>query len=444
MKKINFNKTFSFFTHDVWYVEIEQFPYWQRFFIKTIRIVLLAFRDFNAKDLILHASALTYYTLLSIVPVIAMIFGIAKGFGLEAYIAEQLTKAFNSQPQIQESLISYSHNMLNNTSGGVVAGIGFALLIWSVIQVLSSVEDAFNAVWYVKRARTWARKFTDYLAIMILAPLLIIAEGSINIFISTQIHAVADLFEIVGEFAQQSVVFTIKLLPFITTWSLFYLVYIVMPNTKVKPRSAIIAAIIAGTIFQFFQWGYIEFQVGVSRYNAIYGSFASIPLFITWLYFSWAIVLIGAEVSYSFQHVADFTMEQHSRNISTKMRQMYHLYLLHFIALKFKDAAPAPGLKSISESLKLPTPLCKSLIDEQIKAGLLMESVSKDDANAVYTPAMDIVKLNIAFVLRKLNEVGEMKRFGADSNTLQTIKEKYFAMEKEYTQSPTNINIIEI
>jgi membrane protein len=307
--KYSVKKTKEFFINDIWHVKLEKFPRWQRWFIKILRIILLGVKDFNEKQLILRSSALTYYTLLSIVPVIAMIFGIAQGFGLENYISEQLSKAFQGQPEVRDNLLNYSHNMLKNTSGGWVAGFGFMLLIWSVVQVLGNIENALNSIWYVKTPRSWARKFTDYLSIMVVAPVFIILTGSVNIFISTEIHNLAETLSVLGNTVKQLIIISIKFVPFISTWLLFFFVYMVMPNTRVKIKAALMAGIIAGTVFQLFQWGYIEFQVGVSRSNAIYGSFASIPMFITWLYFSWTIVLIGAEIAYSIQNVKSFARD---------------------------------------------------------------------------------------------------------------------------------------
>src|SRR6478609_1200995 len=132
------SKLTAFITNDIWHVKLDKFPRWQRWFIKILRIVVMGIKDFNDKQLILRSSALTYYSLLSIVPVLAMIFGIAQGFGLEEMIGREVSEAFASQPQVRDNLLSYSHNMLQNTSGGWVAGLGFILLLWTVVQVLGN------------------------------------------------------------------------------------------------------------------------------------------------------------------------------------------------------------------------------------------------------------------------------------------------------------------
>jgi membrane protein len=439
-----FKKYKKFITKDIWHVQLEKFPRWQRGIIKTLRIVLLSVQDFNEKQLILRSSALTYYTMLSIVPVLAMLFGIAQGFGLEEYIQKQLSDAFSGQPEVRDNLLNYSHNMLQNTEGGWVAGFGFVLLIWSVVQVLGNIEDALNSIWFVKTARTWIRKFTDYLAIMIVAPVFIIVAGSANIFISTEIHQLAETLSILGSTIQQLIIISIKFIPFLSTWLLFFLVYMVMPNTRVKIKSALTAGIIAGTCFQLFQWGYIEFQVGVSRSNAIYGSFASIPLFITWLYFSWTIVLIGAEISYSIQNITHFEGQQQTKNISYEQRMLYYLHILHFIAKRFKKGAEAPSITEISGKLDIPVALCQNVVQQCIKAGLIVESVNGKTKDTVYTPALDVNSMSIGFVLAKLNGLGELKKSNSQAEAYHRIKILYNEMEDAMYASEANKNIADL
>ncbi len=437
-------KLTGFITNDIWHVKLETFPRWQRWFIKTLRLVVMSVKDFNEKQLILRSSALTYYSLLSIVPVLAMIFGIAQGFGLEEFIRKEVSNAFASQPAVQENLLNYSHNLLQNTNGGWVAGFGFMLLVWTVVQVLGNIEDALNSIWYVKEARSWARKFTDYLAIMVIAPVFMLVNGSFNIFISTQIHELAQTLSVLGSAIQQLTIISIKFVPFISTWLLFSMVYMVMPNTRVKYRSALYAGIIAGTCFQIFQWGYIEFQVGVSRSNAIYGSFASIPLFITWLYFSWTIVLIGAEISYSIQNIKHFEGQQQTLRISHEQRMLYHLHVLHFVGKRFKDGKQVPTLTELSERLDIPVYLCRAITENCMKAGLMVEAMDAQRKEKRYAPAIDVNRMNIGFIIGKIQSLGELKRGTEDTNTYHRIKTLYNQMETDMNQSEANKNIVEL
>jgi membrane protein len=439
---IQLKKLKEFFSNDIWYVKLEKFPRWQRGAIKLARIVLMSVKDFSTKQLELRATSLTLYSLLSIVPVIAMIFGIAKGFGLEAYLNEQLNKAFASQPVILDNLINYVHNILAGAKGGIIAGFGFILLLWSVLQVLSSIEDTFNSIWYVKTPRTWVRKFTDYLTIMMLAPIFIVLSGVINVFIATQIQSFARQLLLFGPVVSKTVVFFINLLPYLTTSVLFFFLYMVMPNTRVKPKAAWYASIVAGIVFQLFQWAYIEFQVGVSRYNAIYGSFASIPLFITWLQFSWMIVLIGAEIAYSVQNVTNFDLDDKKQRLSHKMRMLYSLYILRYVCSKFKQSQPAPDIQEMSAKLDIKAGLLKNLLHEMQECQLVATTLH--DGVVCYLPASDIAQYNMGFVINKLESSGNLRKVESADDTFFRIKSVYSELERAMINAPANKNILDI
>jgi membrane protein len=442
MKNINATKLKEFFTNDIWEVKLEKFPGWQRGAIKLLRIVLMSVKDFKEKNLELRATSLTLYSLLSIVPVIAMIFGIAQGFGLEQYLDEQLNKAFKSQPVILENMLTYVHNILGSAKGGIIAGFGFILLLWSVLQVLSSIEDSFNSIWYVKTARTWTRKFTDYLSIMMLAPIFIVLSGVLNVLIATKLQLVAAQLNILGEFISQSIVFCIQLLPYLTTSVLFFLLYMVLPNTRVKPKAAWYAGIVAGVVFQVFQWGYIEFQIGVSRYNAIYGSFASIPLFITWLQISWMIVLIGAEISYSVQNVTNFESFHRNIRINQRMRQLYSIYILRYIAQKFNNAQAAPDLTELNKTLDLPAGMIKQLVNEMQECNLIASNLKNN--LVYYVPAVDLRFLTLNYITTRLQMSGGNTELECSNNDFEKVKNAYADFTEQVNQSNGNKNILEI
>lgn len=442
MAKLDIAKITEFITHDIWHVKLDKFPRWQRSSIKILRIIILAVKDFGKKKLALRASALTLFSIMSIVPVVAMIFGIAHGFGIEDYLDKQLEGILGTQPVILENVTAYAHNLLGNTKGGIIAGLGFIILLWSVIQVLGNVEDAFNSIWYINQPRTWARKFTDYLSIMLVAPIFIIISGAANIFITTQVQNLVTQLSFLGTAITETIIISLQVLPYLTTSMLFVFLYLVMPNTSVKPRAAITAGIIAGVIFQIFQWAYITFQIGVSSYNTIYGSFASIPLFITWLQFSWIIVLIGAEISYSVQNIALFEAEQQTGNISHKMRMLYSLYILNLVAKRFKKALPPPDAVEIATKLNLPLNLCRQLLDGMQRCDLVAKTVENDKRKEYcYVPAVDTSYLTLSYIINKLESMGDLKKHEAE--VLHQIKVNYLQLEEAMSASSANKNILD-
>ncbi len=443
MKKL-LKRLFRFLSHGVWTVDETKLNRTNRYLVKLVRIIILAFKDFNEKQLILQASALTFYTLLSVVPVVAMIFGVAKGFGLEERLREELYRAFSEQPQLLEYLLGFVNRLLANTQGGLMAGFGLVLLIWSVLQVLSSVEASFNSIWQVNSARTWIRKFTDYFSILLIAPLLIIAMGSATIFISAFITQFAEEWISLG-FLKQLIVFSINLIPYLLSALLFTLLYMVMPNTRVKFKSALVAGLVAGISFQLFQWGYVEFQVGVSRFNAIYGSFAFFPLFITFLQVSWIIVLIGAEISYSLQNIELHVDERLHFTPSTKEKLILAMSTLGMVARRFEDEEPPYTAEELSIHLDLPFKVVKEFCNEMCRAGLLSEVVlDSEDAATAYQPGVSIDKLNLAFVIQKLDSFsshGRKLQLPEELNAAADLVERLY---RSTEASEQNIHVLDL
>lgn len=399
------NKVKRFITHDVWSTHLDDLPPKLRAPFKYLRVVLLALRGFNEDKVQVKASALTYYTLMSIVPVFALIFGIAKGFGVEKYLEQQIIVNFKGQEEVMNQVISFSHSLLARTGGGIIAGIGVVLLFWSVIKVLNNIENSFNDIWQVEKPRTWTRKFTDYLSIMFIAPILLIASSGIHVFLATQITSIAKEVEIIG-YVSPLLISALQFLPYLLIWVLFSFIFIAMPNTKVSYPSGIIAGVISGSGFVIVQWAYIFLQIGVSRYNAIYGSFAALPLFLIWMQASWLIVLFGAEISFAYQNVDMYEFEKEIDYISHQNRKVLSILILTTIIKRFKEGeAPLTSLE-LSKILHIPQRLMRNLLTLMIDSGLVNEVLLKDTKNIAYQPARHIEQLSLAFVEEKLDNHG--------------------------------------
>lgn len=409
MKK-QLSKLFSFLSHGVWAVDENKLNRTNRYLVKLIRIIILAFKDFGQKNLILQASALTFYTLLSIVPVAAMVFGMAKGFGLEEKLREEMFRSFEKQPELLEQLLGFVNSLLINTEGGLVAVFGFIVLLWSVLQMLSSIEESFNHIWQITTDRTWVRKFTDYFSILLIAPIFIIVAGSATIIISTFITEFTEQWIKMG-FLKEMIIFTINLIPYVLNALLFTLIYMVMPNTRVKFRSAIVAGMVAGFTFQLFQWGYIEFQVGVSRMNAIYGGFAFFPLFITFLQVSWIIVLLGAEVSYSLQNIHLHIDERQHFVPTHRQKFVLALTVMALSSKRFENGTRAYSAQELSERLGLPYKVIKEFCIELCRSGLLSELKAMDNLlETRYQPAIGPDKIDMVYVLNRLDSVSAIPK----------------------------------
>src|SRR5512136_1786044 len=302
------SRVIDFFKTGIWEIRLKNLSPTKGFFMKYLRIIILASQSFVRDHCQKTASVLTYYSLLNVVPVVAVAFAMAKGFGLEKLIEKQIlqmAEKANWQADITTQIISFSHNLLNQAKGGLIAGVGIVLLLWTVISIMGKIEESLNEIWEIKKPRTLIRRFSDYMAMMVLGPVLLIISSSATVLVASQVKVIVNKIAFLGIFSK--VIFLLlNLLPYASIWVLLTMLYLVMPNAKIPIRSAILGGMIAGTIAQIVQWIYIKFQIGVASQGAIYGSFAALPLFLGMLQTSWMIVLFGAEIANASEHYETF------------------------------------------------------------------------------------------------------------------------------------------
>jgi len=418
---VSLKKIIDFISVDIWRIPLKNLPKYKLFLIKQLRVLLLAFRGYKEDKLGLRASALTYFSMMSVVPVVAMGFGIAKGFGFDKYLENQLIQNFSGQQEVLDWIIKFAHSFLENTQGGIIAGIGIAILIWTVMKVLGNIESSFNAIWQIRTPRVWFRKFSDYLAMMLIAPILLILSTSANVFISTQLTRIMAEVDILG-YISPIIFFLIKLIPYVLFWLVLTIIYMVMPNTKVNFKSAFIAGIIAGTIFVFVQWAYIHFQVGVSRYNTIYGSFAALPLFLMWLQISWLIILFGAEISFSVQNVERYEFDPDIQNLSLFSERVLTLMVAQLIVKRFEQGEEPLTDKEISQKLEIPIRLVRDILFVLNESKILTELATQQYKEKAYQPAQDINKITVSYILNAIDHHGVDKILAADSTEKDQIK----------------------
>lgn len=350
-------------------------PYW-------IRVLASSMQGFEKHQSPLKAALLTYYTLLSIVPVLAMAFGIAKGFNFEPFFENQLLMRFADQKVLIKKVIDFAHNLLKQTQGGVLVSIGFLTLFWTVINLFGTIEGALNEIWGVKKSRTLNRKITDYFALIIFAPFFFVFSNSGALYL---IHKV-------GNFSLLSPIATLFI-----SWILFGFIYFVMPNTKVSLKYGILAGIVGGTLYQIVQWIYITFQVGVSNMGAIYGSFAALPLFLVWVYMSWMIFLFGAEIGY-FAEDENYAAEKKNNRTESNKAEISLLITIHCIQAFCREEPPL-SLKELSTRLQIPGRVTREIVNELIQSRILVE-ISED---STFLPAKHIDLLTIQSVLEALD-----------------------------------------
>ena len=433
MLKDLITKTVRYLNEDIWRVQSDSTSKRQFFLIKAIRILILSIKGFINDKCQLKASALTFYSLLSVVPVAAMIFGVAKGFGFEERVRELLENSINDphQEDIVNWIVDFAVRYLENTPGGQIAGIGLAILLWSVMKVLGNIEESFNDIWEVKRSRSFVRKFSDYIALMLLAILFLVSTSGMVVFISNQIKGIG-IFEFTSPFL-------VLLLPYMLIWLVFTLLLYIMPNKRVKFSAALFGGMISGTMFQLLQYGYIHSQVWVSKYNAIYGSFAALPLFLIWLQLSWLIVLYGAELSFAYQNYRSFEFDADIRQLSHKYKRLVYLLMVHYVAKRFKDGAHPVTNMDLSINVKIPIRLVNELLFELVEAKVFSE-VSVDNKKEVYyQPALDINKLTVTKVVNMVESRGTSDLHSEETKEIDHLRCVLNSFDETLEKSDDNI-----
>ena len=258
----------------------------------------LTIRFFTEKRVLTQASALTYSTLLAIVPMLAVVFAIARGFGYNKYREVWFREVLASQPQVADVIVTFVNSYLVHTKSGIFLGVGLIFMLYTVLMLVNNVEETFNQIWQVNNSRPIIRSFTNYLAMFFLFPIIIVISTGLSIFMETVAGKMDDFVLLEPIFNN-----LISLSPSMLMSLLFIVLYVYMPNTKVRFSCAVIPGILAGIAMHVLQIVYIHSQIWVTGYNAIYGSFAALPLFMLWVQISWTICLFGAQLTYTNQNL---------------------------------------------------------------------------------------------------------------------------------------------
>lgn len=435
--KFKIKKLLRFLKKDIWKMPVDELSPLRLFFLRQLQIMIIAVRGLYEDKVYLQASALTFFTLLSIVPIIAMIFGIAKGFGLENYLEAELAKVFAGREEVLEFVMSFANSFLEATSGGLMAGVGMVILFYTVMKVFSHIEDSFNNIWQVNQPRSFTRKFADYFSMILIAPIFIILSNLFTVFFTTQIDEITSSINLLG-YLNPFIMFIVRLIPYLLLWIIFTILYMVMPNTKVNFTSALLAGIIAGTLFQLVQWGYIHFQVGVSRYNAIYGSFAALPLLLLWMQVSWLVVLFGAEISFANQNIDQYEYESETRNMSIYNRRLVTLYITHLLIKNFENGVPPFTARQISNELNIPIRLVMEILYVLIDTQVVSAVKTKFEKETAYQPAVDINRITIKYLSDKLDHRGMDVLAAKQDKEFEKIKKLMASFNQHLEKSAEN------
>lgn len=385
--------------------------------VKTINLTVQAFLN---RDLQIKSMAITYQTVLAMVPALALLLAISKGFGFQDIVEKELYTYFPSQSKALATALSFVDSYLAEASSGVLVGVGLVVLLWTLISLLSNIEDAFNNIWDLKAGRTTIQKIKDYIAIFLLIPVLMIISSGISIFMSSTVMAVVPF-----AFMTPLVNTLMELLPVVLTWGAFTLCFWLIPNTKVEFKFAAIAGAFCAVAFEIIQLLFLNGQIYVSKYNAIYGSFAFLPLLLIWLQLSWLLLLSGCGLTYSLQNVFSYNFFGNLTSISESYYREVLLVVTAVVYRRFHNGMSAPTRNGLSMKYGLPIRLVSSIADRLQRAGLIQLNESRDgNDDPGLIPTTDTDKILVKDVVARVESAG-MKDFIPEFNTTykQALKE---------------------
>lgn len=397
------NNLVDFLKVGIWSVDRHDVSPGRYIFYEIIKKLLLAIECFTTKRMIDSAAALTYSTLLAIVPIMAVLFAVARGFGYNRYLETWFRDLLSSQPQAADVIVGFVNSYLVHTRSGIFLGIGLVVMLWTVIMLVYNIEQAFNNIWQVKKPRSVFRTITDYMGMFLLAPVIIVVSSGLSIFMAT-VAGEADSIALLGP-AMRCL---IAVMPYVFMSAVFVALYIFMPNTKVKFGCALFPGILAGVAMQGLQLFYIHSQIWVSSYNAIYGSFAALPLFMLWVQISWIICLFGAELCYASQNLEDFAFRAETGEISHRYRLLLSALLMSHICKRFEKGEKPYTALELRILTNIPIRITQDLLYNLTRLNLLSEVTCDEKGEySVYQPAEDLQRLTVGALIDRMESDGK-------------------------------------
>lgn len=412
--------------------------------VPFFRVFTRAIKGFINDGCSLKAAALTYYTMFSLVPVAAVLFGLAKGFGLGEIFINSLKELLQDHQEIATKVIEYVNHALDHAKGGLIAGLGVLLLFWAVYMLLMSIEQAFNEIWRTSSQRTFFRMLSDYLAVVIICPILLLVSSSLSLYLTSTLSEFATKTG-TSDYVNPFIKVWLHLTPLLSSWLLFTFLYLFIPNKTVHIRYALSAGILAGSAFQLLQYAFIKLQLWFASYGAIYGSFAVFPLFLIWMQFSWWIALFGAEICYhaSLDKKESAHLKLLNDKTITVKRGVLALFLMSESIKKSLAESPPPTLLEFAKMTGVSYEELKKVMDDLKNAALVWETGNNSDETC-YNIAKSMDRIKISHVLFATGESSKDEIKMVYSNDLFKITEIVYQFKEDLNRQKTNYSLYEL
>ena len=436
-----FEKAQRFFSDRIWSGSAE-LRRSRALLYRASRILYATVQGGREQRLNFRAAALTYFSVLSIVPFLAFAFSVLKGFGgyqrlMQEVVSPALDSTFGELPELRgaiEQVLSF----VEKTSVSSLGAVGILLLAYSSISLLSNVETSLNDIWGAKSARPLLRQVTDYTTLLVVTPLLVLAA----ITLGTAAQSSGVLHFVRDRLALGVVIdLLLKLTSIVLGCVAMIALYILMPNVRTKLSSAVFGGIIGGLMWQGLLVLHVKFQMGVASYNKLYSGFGAIPIFLVWIYMSWRVVLLGAQLAASHQHEQHMHQIQRARHVDQQLRETLALAMTSLVAKRFLAGAPAPTATELAGCLEAPVPTVEEVLDTLVKRGILLRAVAGGELGYVPGREVDAIRLaDIVGALRIDPGADELKR-SIDGQVASPLREVLTRLDRQAQASDDNLSL---
>lgn len=373
----------------------------KRLLYRFLQTIILVARGFKDQVLVVRANSLSFALLFAFIPMMALIFAIARGFGFEEILKDKISAGFLAEANIAPMLLEWVERYLETAREGLFLGIGLIVLIWAVHAFFNMLEKSFNSIWNVKKTRSFGRRMTNYVMTLLLVPVLVVVTSGISIFLNST-GMLAPVLQAIEPIRK----FMLRFIPFVVTSAVFTWIFIAIPNTKVKFSSAIIPGIVMGFLYQVVQAFSMFLVVLFTRMSLVYGAFSAIPLVLIWLNITCWLLLIGAELAFAIQNNEHFAYERDIETMSRRYKDYVMLYLLSVIIKRFEQGEAPETLQQMAKKYHLPSRLVAQLLSRLEDTNIIRRVYINNEEEQAFVPALDTSLISVEMVIGRISAQG--------------------------------------
>lgn len=395
----------------------------KRLLYRFLQTIILVARGFKDQVLVVRANSLSFALLFAFIPMMALIFAIARGFGFEEILKDKVSAGFLAEANIAPMLLEWVERYLETAREGLFLGIGLIVLIWAVHAFFNMLEKSFNSIWNVKKTRSFGRRMTNYVMTLLLVPVLVVVTSGISIFLNST-EVLAPVLQAIEPIRK----FMLRFIPFIATSAVFTWIFIAIPNTKVKFSSAIIPGIVMGFLYQVVQALSMFLVVLLTRMSIVYGAFSAIPLVLIWLNITCWLLLVGAELSFAIQNNEHFAYERDIETMSRRYKDCMTLYLLSVIIKRFEQGNTPETIQQMAKKYHLPIRLVGQLLARLEDINIIRRVYIDNEEDQAFVPALDTSLISVEMVIGRISTQGTEEFLQHTPLDMQAFWQRYLCM----------------